>query len=137
MVLGGQLPGRVDGRRNPIRKVESQKRKSAKAVLFFCLKKYKKHKKEIPFQHKGFLFYGYFLFCSNISCYMDTACGGMRKRIKGSIIILDSSMAEHPAVNRRVAGSSPARGVFYGPLVKGLRHRPFTAVTRVRIPHGS
>ena len=46
-------------------------------------------------------------------------------------------MAEHPAVNRRVAGSSPARGVFYGPLVKGLRHRPFTAVTRVRIPHGS
>ena len=25
-------------------------------------------------------------------------------------IILDSSMAEHPAVNRRVAGSSPARG---------------------------
>ena len=62
---------------------------------------------------------------------------GVRKRIKGSIIILDSSMAEHPAVNRRVAGSSPARGVFYGPLVKGLRHRPFTAVTRVRIPHGS
>ena len=37
---------------------------------------------------------------------------GVRKRIKGSIIILDSSMAEHPAVNRRVAGSSPARGVF-------------------------
>ena len=45
-------------------------------------------------------------------------------------------MAEHPAVNRRVAGSSPARGVFYGPLVKGLRHRLFTAVTRVRIPYG-
>ena len=40
MVLGGQLPGRVDGRRNPIRKVESQKRKSAKAVLFFCLKNF-------------------------------------------------------------------------------------------------
>lgn len=46
-------------------------------------------------------------------------------------------MAEHPAVNRRVAGSSPARGVFYGPLVKGLRHRLFTAVTRVRIPSRS
>ena len=46
-------------------------------------------------------------------------------------------MAEHPAVNRRVAGSSPARGVFYGPLVKGLRHRPFTAVSRVRFPDGS
>ena len=25
----------------------------------------------------------------------------------------------------------------YGPLVKRLRHRPFTAVTRVRLPHGS
>ena len=25
----------------------------------------------------------------------------------------------------------------YGPLVKRLRHRPFTAVTRVRIPYGS
>ena len=25
-------------------------------------------------------------------------------------VILDSSMAEHSAVNRRVAGSSPARG---------------------------
>src|SRR5690606_22670455 len=25
----------------------------------------------------------------------------------------------------------------YGPLVKWLRHRPFTAVTRVRIPYGS
>ena len=24
----------------------------------------------------------------------------------------------------------------YGPLVKGLRHRLFTAVTRVRIPYG-
>ena len=25
----------------------------------------------------------------------------------------------------------------FGPLVKWLRHRPFTAVTRVRIPYGS
>ena len=25
----------------------------------------------------------------------------------------------------------------FGPLVKRLRHRPFTAVTRVRIPYGS
>jgi hypothetical protein len=40
-----------------------------------------------------------------------------------------------------VTGSSPV-GSFYifirnGPLVKRLRHRPFTAVTRVRIPYGS
>ena len=26
---------------------------------------------------------------------------------------------------------------YYGPLVKRLRHRPFTAVTRVRVPYGS
>ena len=50
-------------------------------------------------------------------------------------LILDSSAVEHPAVNRRVVGSNPTRGV-YGPLVKGLRHRLFTAVTRVRIPYG-
>ena len=41
-------------------------------------------------------------------------------------------MVEHSAVNRVVAGSSPARGVD-GLVVKRLRHRPFTAVTRVRI----
>ena len=48
---------------------------------------------------------------------------------------------EHAAVNRAVVGSSPTRGVFadskFGPMVKRLRHRPFTAVTRVRFPVGS
>ena len=35
-----------------------------------------------------------------------------------------------------VVGSSPTRGVFFflGSMVKRLRHRPFTAVTRVQIP---
>ena len=43
-------------------------------------------------------------------------------------------MVEHSAVNRVVVGSSPTRGVFFflGSMVKRLRHRPFTAVTRVR-----
>ena len=49
-------------------------------------------------------------------------------------------MVEHSAVNRVVVGSSPTRGVhtrreswyFNGSMVKRLRHRPFTAVTRVR-----
>ena len=50
---------------------------------------------------------------------------GVRKRIKGSIIILDSSMAEHPAVNRRVAGSSPARGVFIWSVGQGVKTPPF------------
>ena len=45
-------------------------------------------------------------------------------------------MVEHSAVNRVVAGSSPARGVD-GLVVKRLRHRPFTAVTRVRFPSES
>ena len=50
-------------------------------------------------------------------------------------------MVEHSAVNRVVVGSSPTRGVFdnlsdsyIGSMVKRLRHRPFTAVTRVQIP---
>ena len=42
-------------------------------------------------------------------------------------------MAEHSAVNRGVVGSSPTWGA-YGSMVKRLRHRPFTAVTRVRFP---
>ena len=48
-------------------------------------------------------------------------------------------MVEHSAVNRVVVGSSPTRGVFFflGSMVKRLRHRPFTAVTRVRISLGS
>ena len=50
-----------------------------------------------------------------------------------TFIFLDSSMVEHSAVNRVVAGSSPARGVD-GLVVKRLRHRPFTAVTGVQIP---
>ena len=70
-----------------------------------------------------------------------------------ALIFLDSSMVERTAVNRDVVGSSPIRGVktykqlfigffFYnilydGPMVKRLRHRPFTAVTRVRVPVGS
>ena len=56
-----------------------------------------------------------------------------------TLIILDSSMVEHSAVNRVVVGSSPTRGVFFflGSMVKRLRHRPFTAVTRVRISLGS
>ena len=48
---------------------------------------------------------------------------------------------EHAAVNRGVVGSSPTWGVSErkekmknGSLVKRLRHRPFTAVTRVRFP---
>ena len=40
--------------------------------------------------------------------------------LKDNLIVLDSSMVEHSAVNRVVVGSSPTRGVFviYGDLAK-------------------
>ena len=45
-------------------------------------------------------------------------------------------MVEQSAVNRSVVGSSPTSGA-NGPFVKWLRHRPFTAGSRVRISYGS
>ena len=42
-----------------------------------------------------------------------------------------SSVVELSAVNRSVVGSTYLRS--HGSLVKRLRHRPFTAVTRVRV----
>ena len=49
-----------------------------------------------------------------------------------------AQLVEHLTVNQGVDGSSPPAGVFvYDPLVKWLRHRPFTAVTWVQIPYGS
>ena len=48
-----------------------------------------------------------------------------------------AQQVEQSAVNRSVVGSSPTRGAIQGPLVKRLRHRPFTAVSGVRFPHGS
>ena len=40
-------------------------------------------------------------------------------QFSGYKIILDSSMVEHPAVNRRVVGSSPTRGVAGDDALKG------------------
>ena len=45
--------------------------------------------------------------------------------------IESSSVVELSAVNRSVVGSNPTCGAMA--LVKRLRHRPFTAVTRVRV----
>ncbi len=43
----------------------------------------------------------------------------VQKKKKEKRIVLDSSMVEHTAVNRGVAGSSPARGVLlYGAVAK-------------------
>ena len=47
-----------------------------------------------------------------------------------------AQLGEHLPYKQRVTGSSPTQGA-YGPMVKRLRHRPLTAVTRVRISLGS
>ena len=43
-------------------------------------------------------------------------------------------MAEHPAVNRRVAGSSPARGVFIWSVGQGVKTPPFHGGNAGSIP---
>ncbi len=57
-----------------------------------------------------------------------------------------AQLVEHSVHTRLVIGSNPISatiktGIFYsgssGPLVKRLRHGPFTAVTWVRFPYGS
>ena len=47
-------------------------------------------------------------------------------------------IGNHVGGKHCLKGSNPLLSVSYdGPLVKRLRHRPFTAVTRVRFPYGS
>ena len=48
-----------------------------------------------------------------------------------------AQLVEHLTFNQGVDGSSPSWVTISGPLVKRLRHRPFTAITGVRFPHGS
>ena len=50
-----------------------------------------------------------------------------------------SMIGNHVGGKHCLKGSNPLlRFIFTnGPLVKRLRHRPFTAVTRVRVPYGS
>jgi hypothetical protein len=58
----------------------------------------------------------------------------------------DVRAGRRSTIGNRVGGVDPSRGFeslslrhyfLNGPLVKWLRHRPFTAVTGVRIPYGS
>ena len=51
-----------------------------------------------------------------------------------------SMIGNHVGGKHCLKGSNPLLSVSYlqtGPLVKRLRHRPFTAVSRVRFPDGS
>ena len=43
-------------------------------------------------------------------CSAEDTCLETGRENRSTPIFLDSSMAEHPAVNRRVVGSSPTRG---------------------------
>ena len=66
-------------------------------------------------------------------------CHGGGRRFEsdlGRLYGILAQLGEHLPYKQRVIGSSPARGVD-GLVVKRLRHRPFTAVTRVRIPSRS
>ena len=47
------------------------------------------------------------------------------------------SWREHSVHTRSVVGSNPTAATNFGPVVKRLRHRPFTAETRVRFSFGS
>ena len=47
-----------------------------------------------------------------------------------------AQLAEQLICNQQVVGSTPITSLL-GPMVKRLRHRPFTAVLWVRIPLGS
>ena len=76
----------------------------------------------------------------------EIQCSVLKVRKNNSYSSIAQSV-EHSAVNRSVVGSSPTWGVGctetlqskilrgrkqHGSVVKWLRHRPFTAVTRVR-----
>ena len=60
--------------------------------------------------------------------------GGLPGKVSGGWrIILDSSAVEHPAVNRRVVGSNPTRGVIR-PDGQAVKTRPFHGCNPGSIP---
>ena len=60
--------------------------------------------------------------------------GGLLGKVSGGWeLILDSSAVEHPAVNRRVVGSNPTRGVIR-PDGQAVKTRPFHGCNPGSIP---
>ncbi len=63
-------------------------------------------------------------------------------KTNGGVAQLARASGSYPAgrrfkSHRRYHLSDRFYRLFYGPLVKWLRHRPFTAITGVRVPYGS
>ena len=60
--------------------------------------------------------------------------GGLLGKVSGGWeLILDSSAVEHPAVNRRVVGSNPTRGVnFVTTVIKGYSSVGRTLVSKTK-----
>ena len=68
----------------------------------------------------------------------------MRTRTFGGLAQLARASGSYPAgrwfksdIRYQMSKPSSASTYFFGPLVKRLRHGPFTAVTWVRFPYGS
>ena len=72
---------------------------------------------------------------SGIGLDVNTICGFEGIYL---FIFLDSSMVEHSAVNRRVVGSSPTRGVFLYVRLRGqaVKTSPFHGGNTGSIPVG-
>ena len=77
----------------------------------------------------------------NLSVIVTPACRG---RSNGGVAQLARAFGSYPKCHRfessrryQTRKHRKMLSGFYGPLVKWLRHRPFTAVTRVRVSYGS
>ena len=51
-----------------------------------------------------------------LKVHVRTSCIGKGARGYNNMVVLDSSAVEHSAVNRRVVGSNPTRGVWRNPV---------------------
>ena len=77
-------------------------------------------------------------------CFCYSSCCPVEKAQFGGIAQLARACGSYPQCPRfesrcryHSCGMPQASRMLYGPLVKWLRHGPFTAVTWVRIPYGS
>ncbi len=75
----------------------------------------------------------HFVQLDTLRCTPSSICGFQGASLESTF--LDSSMVEHPAVNRVVAGSSPARGALR-PHGQAVKTSPFHGGNSGSIPDG-